>query len=96
MPADLAVDTDALRRCAAELADAAGRVADGIAQSPPLGAPSSGWATADALAELERAADRRFGTLAAAVFETSRRVGSAADEYEGADERAAGRLRGTR
>jgi uncharacterized protein YukE len=96
MPPDLEVDTDALRRCASELTDTSAEVADGVAQSAPLGPPRFGWATADALAELERAADRRLDALAASISATSRQVEEVADGYEAADDRAAARLRATR
>jgi hypothetical protein len=93
MSSDLEVDPEALRRCAAELAGTSARVASGVAPPPPSGPPPSGWATVEALGELQVVAARRFGRLGAASSAASRRLGEAADGYEAADDRAAGRLR---
>jgi hypothetical protein len=92
VPPDLEVDVDPLRRCAGDLAHTSGRVATGVAQSPPLVVAGSGWLTAGALLDLEAAAARQFGTLAEAVAGASRRLTEAVDEYEAADGRAAARL----
>jgi hypothetical protein len=93
MPPDLTVDADALRRCATDLRGTAARVADGVAQSPPLGVASFGWATANALAELEVAADGHLDRLGATITATAGQLTTTVDEYEATDVRAAARLR---
>jgi hypothetical protein len=93
VPPDLEVDVDPLRRCAADLTRTSAHVATGTAQGPPLVVAGSGWLTAGALLDLQAAADRQFGTLAEAIAATSRRLTQAVDDYQGADGRAAARLR---
>ena len=93
MPPDLEVDVHQLRRCAADLAGTSGRVASGVAQSPPLVVAGSGWLTAGALIDLAAAADRQFDALAETTAGASRQLTAAVDDYEAADGRAAARLR---
>jgi hypothetical protein len=91
-PRDLAVDVDGLAAWATGLSALAATIATGIAQFPPLVVAAPQWATADALAELERAADRRFAALGDAIRQTARHVAETARAYEAADARAASRL----
>ena len=93
MPPDLEVDVHQLRRCAADLAGTSGRVATGVAQSPPLVVAGSGWLTAGALLDLEAAAARQLGALAETIAGASRRLTETVDDLEAVDGRAAARLR---
>jgi hypothetical protein len=96
VPTDLRVDVDALRPCAVALSTLAATTATGIAQSPPLGVTTPGWATAEELTDLATVAERRWDALADALAVISRRLTDAIDAYESTDTRAASRLRSLR
>ncbi|MEU1684445.1 type VII secretion target [Micromonospora sp. NPDC005707] len=88
------VEPELLRGVARELADDAYRLARGPATEPGLVVPADGWRAGVTLAELEAAAQRWFGSLAARVAATAEALRAAADGYEAVDERAARRLAG--
>jgi hypothetical protein len=95
MHPDLEVDTAALRRCAAELADTGARVAAGAARAPaPPAVPR--WETSTAAGALGDALAGRMGALGSAVTAAARLTAGAAAAYDAADDRAAARLGGTR
>ncbi len=89
-----AVEPKLLRGVARELGDDAYLLARSLTGAPGLVAPSDGWRTGVALAELETATHRWCGTLAARVAATAEAVRAAAEGYEAVDERAARRLAG--
>ncbi|MFU8871821.1 hypothetical protein [Micromonospora sp. SL4-19] len=88
------VEPELLRGVARELGDDAYRLVRSLAGTPGLVAPVDGWRAGVALAELEAAAHRWCGALAAQVAATGEAVRAAAEGYEAVDERAARRLAG--
>ncbi|WBC12440.1 hypothetical protein O7600_14690 [Micromonospora sp. WMMA1998] len=101
------VDPELLRAVARELADDARRLAAGLcgaaeplpvapggAAEPLLVTSADGWRSANALADLEAAARRWSGTLAARVADTAEALRAGADGYDAVDDRAAHRLAG--
>ncbi|SCE78573.1 Excreted virulence factor EspC, type VII ESX diderm [Micromonospora viridifaciens] len=89
-----AVEPELLRGVARELGDDAYALAQSLAGAPGLVPPADGWRVGAALTELEAAAHRWCGLLAARVATTAEAVRAAADGYEAVDERAARRLAG--
>jgi hypothetical protein len=90
MTSDLEVDADAVRDCAAELAGTAARVAGGSTAPPP--APGPRWQATGALEQLAAATEHELRTLADDLDAFRRAVLAALDDYQAADDRAAGRL----
>ena len=92
MDPDFEVDTEELRRHAAEAGATADRVT-GAADGAPLPDPSPRWAAAGAAALAADAARQQLLHLGGDVAETAQRIRAAAGAYEEADARAATRLR---
>jgi Excreted virulence factor EspC, type VII ESX diderm len=93
MDANLQVDVNELRRCGSGVTRTADRIAAGLAEAPPLAVPAPGWSVATALAALAEATAQHVAVLGDRTATHGRAVLAAADEYDGADERAARRLR---
>jgi hypothetical protein len=91
MHPDLEVDTAALRRSAAGLADAGARVAAGAARAPAADTVPR-WETSTAATALADVLAGRVMASGAAVTAAGRQVTGAADAYDDADDRAAARL----
>nr|MDT0661104.1 type VII secretion target [Micromonospora sp. DSM 115978] len=91
---DLEVRTEALRRAAGELTDTAHRLGHGLAGTPELTVPAPEWVAASALATVESAVHRWLGTLGGELARLATAVDATAEEYDAADQRAAGRLAG--
>jgi len=86
------LDPAELRACAAAVADTGARVVAGAARAPAAD-PAPRWATSAALAGLADAARRRLSAIGADIEAGARQIGAAVDDYQDADDRAAGRLR---
>lgn len=95
MHPDLEVDTTALRRRAADLADAGARVASGAAQAPAA-VPVPRWDTSAAAGTLADVLAGRVVALGADVTAAARQMSVAAAAYDAADDRSAARLSGPR
>jgi hypothetical protein len=95
MSPDLEVDADALRACSSALADTGAQLAAGAAR-PPTTPPVPRWPTTDAATLAGAAVQQQLAGIAAELAATTRQIAATAAEYEAADARAAGRLRGTR
>lgn len=91
MRPDLEIDTPAVRRCASGLADTGARVAAGAARAP-VTVTVPRWAASDAAATLVDAAHGLLVGIGSTVTAAGRRITAAADDYDAADDRAAGRL----
>ncbi len=90
----LQVRTGALRHAASELTGIGYQLGHGLAGTPGLVVPATGWAAADALAALESAVHGWLGALGGRAAATAAGLRVAADGYDAADERAARRLAG--
>ena len=90
---ELRVDLDGLRLAGRGVLRTADVIAATLDAAPPLAVHAPGWSVAEALAGAERAAARQVAVLAETAARTGRAVGTAADGYADADERAARRLR---
>ena len=95
MPPDIDVHAEELHRCASVLADTAAGLHPAVHGRSALVPPVSGWVVTEAAGTLRAAADRHWADLAEAVATIGRHLATAAADYDGADRRAAGRLRGT-
>jgi hypothetical protein len=89
------VDVPAMRGCASALAEAGARVVAGAANAPPAVAVPR-WSASDAATTAADAARRTLGALGAGIAAAGDLVGSTADDYRAADDRAARRLRSLR
>ena len=88
MTPDLEIDAEAVRRWAAALATAGGRLhADPM---PPV--PGPRWSTTDSGTDAAAAARRALAALTDDIVATGRSVAATVDDYEAADDRAAARL----
>ncbi|MGN9802352.1 hypothetical protein [Micromonospora sp. L32] len=83
-----------LREVAGGLADGAYALAHGLVGVPGLVVVAAEWRAAAALTRLESAVHDWHGALAARVAEAGSALRAAADGYDAADDRAAGRLAG--
>jgi hypothetical protein len=86
------VHSAGLRDCAAELADVGYRLGHGLHGTPGLTVAAPEWSAAAALAELESAVHACLTAAGAEVAHVATQIRTAADGYEAADRRAAGRL----
>ncbi|MCA2218627.1 hypothetical protein [Jidongwangia harbinensis] len=91
MRPDLEVDTAAVRRCAADVADTGARLAAGAARAPAAVAVPR-WSASEAAGTLADALAERLVGLGSDVTGTARQMSATADAYEAADDRAAARL----
>jgi hypothetical protein len=94
MNPDLAVDTAALRAAASDATAIAALVSSGVAEAPAT-VTLPCWATSDAAASAAGAAGHQLAGIAADIASTAQQVVAAVTAYEGADDRAASRLRAT-
>ncbi|MEU5942725.1 hypothetical protein ABZ807_26945 [Micromonospora sp. NPDC047548] len=90
----LEVRPGVLREVADGLADEAYALAHGLIGVPGLVLAATEWRAATALARLESAVHDWHGALGARVAEAGSALRAAADGYDAADDRAAGRLAG--
>ena len=92
---DLEVDAAGMRQCASGLAHTADRVGSGVRVAPePVAGPR--WVTTDAASLVADAARRSVTSIGEQIGSTARQIVAALVDYEDADDRAAGRLRGVR
>jgi hypothetical protein len=94
MTSDLEVHADAVRDSASALARTSGDVSSGATPPPAPAGPR--WKSSAAVESLAEATRRELVALAEDVEVFRRAVLSALDDYDAADERAAGRLRSRR
>ncbi|MEV4705881.1 hypothetical protein [Actinoplanes sp. NPDC049316] len=92
MTPDLEIDAEAARRWAAALRDAGGRLHAG--PMPP--APGPRWSSTDSGTAAVAAARRLLAALTDDIVATGHAVVTCVDDYEAADDRAAGLLRRVR
>jgi hypothetical protein len=95
MTHDLEVDAGGLRECAAAVADTGGRVGAGVAGAP-VTVPAPHWETTEATSLAADATRQRLADLGLEIAAMARQIIATAIDYEGADERAATRLRDAR
>jgi hypothetical protein len=93
--ADLKINTDAVRTGASTVNRVGARVAGSASAAPPtVSVPR--WATSDAAALASARAATDLTGLGDSVAATARQILAAVLDYEDADARTAGRLRGAR
>ncbi|MEH1012201.1 hypothetical protein V6U90_03615 [Micromonospora sp. CPCC 206060] len=90
----LRVETGELRAAARRLAETGHRLGHGLAGEPGLLVPAPGWRATEALTELDSVLHGWLCRVGGQVAASATGVGSAADEYDAVDSRAAGRLTG--
>jgi hypothetical protein len=93
MNQDFKIDTDGVRSCASGVSGTGVRVAGARA---PLPVASPRWAGSDAMDATGEVAQRRVRRVGDEIGDAARQILAAVLDYEDADERAAGRLRGAR
>ncbi|MEV4638235.1 hypothetical protein AB0J80_12870 [Actinoplanes sp. NPDC049548] len=89
MRPDLDVDTDGVRAWAAALVTAG----SGFHLPPLPPVPGPRWAVTDAVTVATAAARRTLAAIADDILATGRAASTTADDYDGADDRAAAGLR---
>ncbi len=93
--ADLEINTDAVRTCASTVNRIGARVAGSASAAPPtVSVPR--WATSDAAAAASARAGADLTVRGDSIAATARQILAAMLDYEDADARTAGRLRGAR